>query len=100
MKILAAVVLVVLAGSGPCDRSSAPPGPGETVQIKGTLTAEGVECQAMRDARNVLYTLAGTTGGFKNGDQVCVKGRIAEVSTCQQGTTIAVESIQAASECD
>jgi hypothetical protein len=64
------------------------------VTIIGKLTAEGVECKALRaDGTNDLYTLAGNTGGFANGDHVKVIGKIAEVSHCMQGTTIAVKSI-------
>ena len=64
------------------------------VTIIGKLTAEGVECRALRaDGTNELYTLAGKTGGFANGDHVKVVGKIAEVSFCMQGTTIAVKSI-------
>ena len=64
------------------------------VTIIGKLTAEGVECRALRaDGSNELYTLTGKTGGFANGDHVKVVGKIAEISYCMQGTTIAVKSI-------
>jgi hypothetical protein len=66
------------------------------VKVTGTLTAEGVECQAMRqDKTNELYTLIPREklAGFKNGDHVRVSGTIVEVSFCQQGTTIAISSI-------
>lgn len=62
--------------------------------IIGKLTAEGVECKALRaDGTNELYTLAGNTGGFQTGDHVKVVGKTAEISHCMQGTTIAVKSI-------
>jgi hypothetical protein len=62
--------------------------------VIGKLTAEGVECKALReDGTNKLYTLAGNTGGFTSGDHVKVVGTIAEISHCMQGTTIAVKSI-------
>jgi hypothetical protein len=66
-----------------------------TTTIVGTLTAEGIECQAMRtDQTNELYTLTGKLlDGFKTGDHVKVTGNIAQVSTCQQGTTINVSAI-------
>ena len=62
--------------------------------VIGKITAEGVECKAMReDGTNELYTLAGNTGAFKSGDHVKVVGKIAEISFCMQGKTIAVKSI-------
>lgn len=67
---------------------------GKMVNVRGTLTDEGVECQALRGDDGQLYTLTGDLGGFQTGDQVRVRGRIAEVSTCQQGTTIVVEDIK------
>ena len=67
---------------------------GKPIHVRGILTGEGVECQAMRTANGQLYTLTGDLGGFKTGDKVRVKGEIAQVSTCQQGITIAVEKIQ------
>jgi hypothetical protein len=64
------------------------------ITVVGTLTNEGIECQAMRaDSNNKLYTLTGNLHGFSNGDHVKVLGEIAEVSFCQQGTTIDVKSI-------
>ncbi|MCI0431109.1 MAG: DUF5818 domain-containing protein [Rhodospirillales bacterium] len=57
--------------------------------IRGQLTDEGIECPALRGESGVLYTLAGDTGGFEVGDEVCVCGTVAEVSFCMQGTTIA-----------
>lgn len=71
-----------------------PPPPQNDVVVLGTLTREGVECQAMRGDDGRLYTLAGRNlGDFFPGDRVRVEGKIAQVSTCQQGTTIAVTRI-------
>lgn len=66
---------------------------GDRVQVTGTLTREGVECPALRGDDGRLYTLAGSTGDFGPGDRVHVHGTLPDVSICQQGTTIAVESI-------
>jgi len=63
------------------------------LRVIGVLTSEGVECPALRARDGSLYTLAGNTGSFQVGDTVLVVGRAAEVSTCMQGTTIAVDSI-------
>jgi LysM repeat protein len=64
------------------------------ITVIGTLTREGVECQALRGDDGELYTLAGEFGDFRPGDRVRVEGRIAQASTCMQGTTIDVQRIQ------
>lgn len=69
--------------------------PGKTVVVHGVLTDEGVECQALRSDDNTLYTLAGKIEGFQVGDRVKVTGKVAEVSTCQQGITLDVQNIKA-----
>ncbi len=69
------------------------PSAGKTICIKGKLTDEGVECQALRTENDELYTLVGDLKGFGVGDNVCVSGTIAEISFCMQGTTIAVSWI-------
>lgn len=74
---------------------SAAPVAGET-RVTGLLTDEGVECPALRGDDGRLYTLAGDTGGFEPGDRVTVLGTVAEMSTCMQGTTISVRSIEKA----
>ena len=61
--------------------------------VKGKLTAEGVECQALRSTEGDLYTLVGDLNGFQNGDEVVVCGVIAGISFCMQGTTINVSWI-------
>jgi len=64
------------------------------ITVRGILTNEGVECQAMRSLDdNKLYTLTGNLQGFKTGDKVEVTGKVDEVSICMQGTTIAVDKI-------
>ncbi|HYR74672.1 MAG TPA: DUF5818 domain-containing protein [Pyrinomonadaceae bacterium] len=65
-----------------------------TICVKGTLTDEGVECQAFRRTDGELYTLMGDLGGFQNGDEVVICGTIASVSFCMQGTTISVSWIR------
>lgn len=63
--------------------------------VIGTLTDEGAECQALRGDDGRLYTLTGDLGGYSTGDRVRVRGRIAEISFCQQGATIDVRQIRA-----
>ena len=62
-------------------------------EVLGKLTDEGIECAAMRGDDGKLYTLLGDLKGHRPGDTVCVRGRVAEISFCMQGTTLAVEQI-------
>ncbi len=64
------------------------------VQRRGQLTAEGVECPALRGDDGVLYTLTGSLAEFKAGDEVIVEGTLPEASICMQGTTIQVVRIE------
>jgi len=66
------------------------------ITVRGTLTGEGVECQALRGSDGRLYTLTGNLHGLAVGDKVRVTGTVAEVSTCQQGTTLVVQQIRLA----
>jgi hypothetical protein len=73
------------------------PQPGETVTVTGTLSNEGVECQALRGDDGRLYTLAEpAAGGFGPGDRVTVAGVVAVMSGCMQGITITNATISAA----
>ena len=67
---------------------------GKRIAVTGKLTGEGAECQAFRSHKGILYTLTGNLRGLKKGDKVRVVGRVAEMSTCMQGTTLVVESIK------
>ena len=64
--------------------------PDGTLQRTGRITDEGVECLAMRDGDDFLYTLVGNTEGLSAGDLVVVEARYVEMSICQQGTTLEV----------
>jgi hypothetical protein len=66
-----------------------------SVTLSGRMSDQGVECAAMRGDAGELYTLTGSDDWPEAGTQVTVEGRIAEMSICQQGLTIAVESIKA-----
>jgi hypothetical protein len=66
------------------------------VTLSGRMSDEGVECAAMRGDAGELYTLTGSHDWPEPGTRVTVEGTMAEMSTCQQGATIAVESIRAA----
>lgn len=78
------------------------PGPGsvfpglpgsDRVNVVGTLTTQGAECPTFRGDNGQLYSLIGGTRGFRPGDRVRVRGRIAEMSFCMQGTAVEVRSI-------
>ncbi len=69
----------------------------DIVTVTGTLSNEGVECPALRGDDGVLYTLTpADLGTFGPGDRVTVKGTVAEMSICNQGTTLSVISLTAA----
>jgi LysM repeat protein len=72
------------------------PGRPERVSITGVISNEGVECPVIRAENGRLYSLAGGLSGFRPGDRVTVLGEVAQMSTCMQGTTIAVDSIRPA----
>lgn len=65
----------------------------DRVVVRGRLTDEGVECPALRADDGTLYTLAGDTGQFGPGDLVRAEGTVAEMSTCMQGTTLALDRL-------
>ncbi len=56
-----------------------------TRTVRGTLTNEGVECQALRSTTGELFTLVGNLGGFKPGDRVVVVGTEVEISPLHAG---------------
>jgi len=91
MRWIVLVGVLAMLTASRCAESPRPPDTLETV--RGTLTNEGVECPALRASSGELYTLSGSIGEFRPGDQVCVRGRRAQMSTCQQGITITVEWI-------
>ena len=64
-----------------------------TVRVQGRLTAEGVECPALRSDDGTLYTLLGDLKGFKTGDRVAVEGTRVEISFCMQGITLQIKRL-------
>jgi LysM repeat protein len=68
----------------------------DVVDLTGTITREGVTCTALRGDDGRLYTITGQTGGFRPGDRVRITGDVAQMSFCQQGTTVNVRSIRSA----
>lgn len=69
--------------------------PPATITITGTVTAEGVECPAVRTADDQLYTIAGGDRDLlKPGRRVRITGTIAQMSFCMQGTTISATKVE------
>ena len=82
-----------------CTASPPAPPPADNVEsgmtITGTVTSEGVECPAVRTADGKLYTIAtADRDKLRPGVRVRITGEIAQISTCQQGTTISAERIE------
>ena len=70
----------------------------DVISVVGTLSTEGAECPAMRGDDGRLYTLTprNSLGLLQAGARVRVVGTVAEISTCQQGITIGVMSVEPA----
>ncbi len=67
--------------------------PDGILQRTGRITDEGVECLAMRDGDDFLYTLIGEVGDLEPGDPVVLQARYVEMSVCNQGTTLEVVEV-------
>jgi Protein of unknown function (DUF5818) len=102
MKTLLPILLLALALSGAAYAQSGDSGQGDenrSVRVTGVLTDEGVECPALRGDDGQIYTLTPRDlQGFQVGDRVAVVGKVAEISFCQQGTTLEVQKITAVKE--
>jgi hypothetical protein len=104
MKTLLPILLLALAalalGGGAAYAQSGDPGQGDenrSVRVVGVLTDEGAECPALRGDDGQLYTLTPRDlQGFGVGDRVAVVGKVAEISFCNQGTTLEVQKIMEA----
>lgn len=72
---------------------------GSEICVRGQFTDEGAECPTLRDAEGVLYTIARRDIGFEPGREICVCGRVAEISFCMQGETLVASRIGPASDC-
>ena len=103
MLRLPTLILLVALVSG-CVRAPAPtpapvPKPGEVVTVRGRL-ATGAECPEIHARDGRRYALGGSLGSFKTGDEVCVRGRLVEMSICMAGDgTLSIEEIGPAGEC-
>ena len=91
LPVLGFALLLLVSAAAFAQEESA----NRTLNIRGTLTDEGVECRALRSDDGQLYTLTGDLEGFQTGDRVHVRGKVAERTFCGQGTTIVVDDIKA-----
>ena len=97
--IVVLVSAVALMSCRPEGSDSAALEPGKVVAMRGTLGA-GTECPTLTVEGGRMFSLAGDLGRFQAGDQVCVRGTIAEMSICMAGeATISVTSVAAADSC-
>jgi hypothetical protein len=85
------VLLLALTLGSRC-RPSAPPEPGATIAVSGRIES-GVECPMLNARDGRRYALAGPLGRFGIGDDVCVRGTIAEVSYCMAGDAVIAVSV-------
>ena len=94
--LLLALMLTAAAAAAQSDN----PGQGDenrSIRVTGVLTDEGAECPVLRGDDGKLYTLTPRDlQGFQVGDRVAVMGKVAEISFCNQGTTLEVQKITAA----
>ena len=72
---------------------------GRRICVRGRLTGEGVECQALRGDDGTLYTIGKPKVTAKTGVGVCACGRLVSASVCMQGTTIAVTEMRHPDDC-
>ena len=81
--------------AAPAKKEEAMPQPA-SVTITGVVTAEGVECPAVRGEDGKLYTITGSgRETLRPGMRVRISGTVAEVSTCMQGITVSATQVEA-----
>jgi hypothetical protein len=90
----AAIIALGLALLGALEPAAAQ----EKVTVVGRLTAGGVECPVMTGEDGKVYSLVprDAVGLVAPGGRVRVVGVVQDMSFCQQGTTIEVETIEPA----
>ena len=97
-RTMMAILLAALAGCAHV-QTSPPPAPGTTMVVRGRL-GKGAECPEIRLSDGRRFALSGPLGEYKDGDEVCLTGKIVEMSICMAGDgTIAVESIGPKASC-
>ena len=66
--------------------------------ILGVMTAEGVECPAVRADDGTLYTLVGQMPTVAPGARLRIEGEAVPVSKCMQGITLRVKNLEIVSD--
>lgn len=90
--LVAALLQCTHAATPKKEEAVAQPG---SITITGLATSEGVECPAVRGDDGKLYTITGPQRDkFRPGMRVRISGKVAEISTCMQGTTISATEIE------
>ncbi len=65
------------------------------IEIKGTFVEGGVECPLFRTEDSETYALEGIDRSLVQiGQQAALKGQFVMFSTCQQGQTFSVKSVE------
>ena len=62
--------------------------------LTGVLTADGDTCQALKSNQsNKLYSFYSNMNGYQLGEEVCICGQVAQMTTCKTGTPIEVQHL-------
>ena len=99
MKKYFLIGIAVLFLAAACNKQQAPVQPAPVpdsreMSFSGKLIAGGAECPLFQTDDGKQYTLTGNLSGFKESDAVVIKGKLLEISYCQQGEgTIAISSV-------
>ncbi len=88
--VLTALALLLLALLGACT----PREDGEEVRVRGILTEESADCQALRSEDGELYALTGEVGDVRSGDLVEVSGALGDTADCDGGIVVRVSNLE------
>jgi len=99
IPVSVALILVGLAAGSALAESAAPrkDNAGE-ICVRGRIT-DGAECPALRTADGTTYSLARSGPALSKDSEICVCGKKAEVSTCQQGVTLTAVRLGQPGDC-
>lgn len=85
--VLALLLLGLLGGCAPREG-------GEEIQVRGILTEESADCQALRSEDGELYALTGEVGTVRSGDMVEVQGSLGDDGDCDGGIVVRVSNLE------
>jgi len=97
---IAATLIVLCCLAGPVLAESDAPAKDlpDELCVRGHV-AEGPECAALRTADGTVYSLARGTPTVAKDREVCVCGKKAEMSVCQQGVTLTAVRLGKPGDC-